>query len=263
VDGTLAGTGTINNAVTVNNGGRIAPGNSVGTLTVSALTLTSGSALTYEFGTSASDFVNVTGNSGLTVNGGAFALYEEGTTNPFTQLGTYELIGYTGDLNGAIANLTVANPASNRGYIFSAANGRILLKIVTPFQAWQQEQFTSQAGDASVSGPLADPNANGFVNLLEYAFKLDPRALTTINRPFIQRDANYVSLTYTKNLAATDVTYTIEQTGDLAASFEAAPVVIEELLPNSPPGTQIIKAKVPHNGVSKLFLELSVDLSGL
>lgn len=66
--GTLAGNGTLSGAVNIASGGRLAPGNSPGTLTVGTLALSSGSQLDYELGQPGipggplNDLVNVTGN---------------------------------------------------------------------------------------------------------------------------------------------------------------------------------------------------------
>lgn len=42
------------------------------------------------------------------------------------------------------------------------------------FAAWQSLVFGADAGNPQISGPDRDPNGNGWVNLLEYAFGMDP-----------------------------------------------------------------------------------------
>lgn len=43
------------------------------------------------------------------------------------------------------------------------------------FSTWQASHFTgTQLGNASISGPGANPDGDGFPNLMEYAFALDP-----------------------------------------------------------------------------------------
>src|SRR5439155_1449082 len=107
VSGTLSGIGTVSQLVTINSGGFLAPGNSVGTLTLASLTLSNGSILNYEFNTGpANDLTNVTTSGGLTLNGGGFNLYDDGTVNTFSTNGAYNLIGYTGTLNGSLGNLS-------------------------------------------------------------------------------------------------------------------------------------------------------------
>jgi autotransporter-associated beta strand protein len=78
--GTLGGTGSISGAVTVKNLGRLAPGNSVGTLTAGSLTIESGAILDYEFGTG-NDLAVSTTSGGLTLNGGGINLYQDATSS--------------------------------------------------------------------------------------------------------------------------------------------------------------------------------------
>jgi len=98
--------------------GHLAPGNSVGTLTMTALTLNSGSLLDFEFNGVANDFLSITGTNSLTLNGGAFNLFVEGTSNPFTTSGTYLLMSYQGTLLSDLSALSV-NGLSAAEYNFS------------------------------------------------------------------------------------------------------------------------------------------------
>jgi autotransporter-associated beta strand protein len=129
--GTLGGSGFISGAVTVNSTGIIAPGNSVGTLTLGSLTLSAGSILNYEFNTTpANDYVNVTNPGGLTINGGGFNLYDEDTANAFSTIGSYNLIGYSGVIGGSGAtSLAVLNPQPGRAYTFGATGSNVTLGI--------------------------------------------------------------------------------------------------------------------------------------
>ena len=149
----LGGDGSVSGAVAIQGGGNLAPGSSVGTITVGSLTLASGSpaaALSYEFNgappTVTNDFANVTG--ALTINGGSVYLYIENTTSPFNQPGSYDLIGY-GTLAGSAVDpvthsvaMSVANPVQGFSYTFSddPARKRIVLTIA---QTPQAPQFTS------------------------------------------------------------------------------------------------------------------------
>jgi hypothetical protein len=45
------------------------------------------------------------------------------------------------------------------------------------FQAWVQERFKDSQAKLEISGPSADPDQDGYANVVEYAFGLDP------NRP--------------------------------------------------------------------------------
>ena len=128
---TLGGTGTFTGSVVINSGAVLAPGTSVGTVQMNALTLAAGSALEVEFNSGGNDFVNVTGNNALTINGGSVRLYAEGTNTAFTTAGSYDLFGYAGTLAGSVANLTMANGVSSRSYTFTndTARRRVVLTI--------------------------------------------------------------------------------------------------------------------------------------
>jgi fibronectin-binding autotransporter adhesin len=117
----LEGKGTVIGNVTVGSGSHLAPGDSVGTLTLSGLSLAAGSILDFEFNsTPLNDFVNVTAANGLTINGGAFSLLQEGTTSPYNTPGTYHLMHYVGALQGnGTAALSVLNPQARTTYAFS------------------------------------------------------------------------------------------------------------------------------------------------
>ncbi|WP_172705841.1 autotransporter-associated beta strand repeat-containing protein, partial [Variovorax paradoxus] len=94
---TLAGSGSIAGAVTIDKGGILAAGNSPGTLTLGALTLAGGSTLNYELGQAGvpggalNDLINVTGNLNLdgTLN---IAQSAGGSFGP----GLYRLMSYGG-----------------------------------------------------------------------------------------------------------------------------------------------------------------------
>ena len=92
---TLAGNGTVIGGVVAANGSHVAPG--IGTLTVGSLNMTSGSIYNYQFNsTPANGLINVSTAGGLTINGGGFNLYNQGSTTPFATPGTYTLLQYSG-----------------------------------------------------------------------------------------------------------------------------------------------------------------------
>lgn len=113
--GTLAGNGTLSGAVNIASGGRLAPGNSPGTLTVGTLILSSGSQLDFELGQPGTpggplnDLVNVTGDLTLagTLNVSAPV---GGSFGP----GLYRLMNYGGGLmNNGLAFGSVPGSAAD------------------------------------------------------------------------------------------------------------------------------------------------------
>jgi hypothetical protein len=130
------------------------------------------------------------------------------------------------------------------------------------FALWEQGYFNAQElGDPAITGESADPDHDGLSNLLEYAFHLDPTQPSSTNLPYTALDPTYLSLIYVKALAATDLTYTIEQSTDLMRWDPVIP--INDILSDDGV-TQLIKAKVPRSNAgsaSELFLRLRVSHS--
>jgi fibronectin-binding autotransporter adhesin len=128
----LSGTGTLAGAVTISSAATLAPGNaSVGSLTLGSLTTSGGSSLIWEFNTSpANDLVVVSSPNGLTINGGTFSFFSEGTSTPFGTVGTYNLMQYSGAVQGSgVGTLAVGNPAAGKNYTFGESGGFVTLTI--------------------------------------------------------------------------------------------------------------------------------------
>jgi fibronectin-binding autotransporter adhesin len=163
--GSLGGTGSLAGAVNVTSGGNLAPGASVGALTVGSLDLDAGSTLDIEFNTTpANDLVTVTSSGGLTIDGGAITLLQEGTANAFTTVGTYNLFAYTGTIGGAgPGSLSVANPQPGFLYNFSASGGFVTLEIQTSgvVRNWVTDGGGSWANSANWDGTF--PNGTGAI----------------------------------------------------------------------------------------------------
>ena len=168
---TLGGTGTLSGVVTVQTGGRIAPGlvtptSAVGMINTASLTLVGGSLLDFEFnGTPSNDKINVTISGGLTINGGAFNLVDEGTATPATlTTGTpYNLIQYTGAISGTgITALSVANPVDGKSYVFGTTAGtpNLVTLTVNDGKSWDSgdvddDNWTSADNWAGDVAPVA------------------------------------------------------------------------------------------------------------
>ena len=102
----------------------------MGTNTVGSLTLDSGSTNVWEFSGTVNDTTVVSSSGGLTINGGTFELYQAGTTTPFTVAGTYNLIQYSGGINGTgISAFSVGNPQTGYTYAFGSSGGYVTLTI--------------------------------------------------------------------------------------------------------------------------------------
>ena len=164
--GTLSGTSLIAGLVTAASGSRISPagGTLPGTIFTAALTLGNGSLLDYELGAS-SDLVAVTVAGGLTINGGAFNVFDPGGASPLLTNGTYTLLDYDIGFTGAITDLSVANSQIGKFYTIGndTTNTRITLTVIdTTISEWTDgaaDTLWTSAGNWS----LGVPNAPGAV----------------------------------------------------------------------------------------------------
>ncbi len=91
------------------------------------------------------------------------------------------------------------------------------LPVAPGYPAWQLGKFTSTAGQA---GTLAgdDPDGDGANNLLEYTLNTNPLIAATGDLPAPSVAGTRATLSFHRNLAATDVTVRVEAIGNIAGS---------------------------------------------
>ena len=119
------------------------------------------------------------------------------------------------------------------------------------------ENWANTKLGSSTASATADPDKDGLNNLLEYAFHTDPNAASVTALPQVGMESGYVTLTYTKLMSATDLSYVVEQSASLSpASWSAAPVT--EVVVATSGVTATIKAKVAITTETQKFLRLSV-----
>ncbi|MCP5556202.1 MAG: PKD domain-containing protein [Verrucomicrobiaceae bacterium] len=130
----------------------------------------------------------------------------------------------------------------------------------TPYEVWQGQNFALTGG---VNDPeaafLLDPDLDGQVNLLEYAFGMSPSAADSLPIEFDQATVGldrFLRMTVPKNSAATDVTFIPEATSDLTnpASWSSDGLIIE-----TDSSTQlIVRDNVPMTGGQRRFMRVRV-----
>lgn len=97
--------------------------------------------------------------------------------------------------------------------------------VTTTFDSWRAQHFTgTELIDPAISGESADPDLDGIVNLLEYAFNLHPRQVSTDQKPKASLGADDFAVVYPKAMAATDVACTVERSTNLVNWTAIQPV---------------------------------------
>jgi autotransporter-associated beta strand protein len=188
--GTLGGTGIIAGPVTVN--GTLAPGSpdtgvGVGTLTVSNnLVVNTGAVLAYELG-AASDKTVVISNLTL---GGTLNISDAGGFGA----GTYTLFTY----GGALTYSGVAIGTAPAGYTYGINTNtptQVNLIVLTPFQQWQIDYFSSTTNPAAA--PDADPDGDGMSNTNEFLAGTNPtNSLSALRIISVLAQSNDVNITW-------------------------------------------------------------------
>ena len=119
------------------------------------------------------------------------------TTASFYQSGTYTFTATITDSGGLSTT--------------SAVNVTVTL---TPLNSWLGQKFGANAGDPAIAGLDADPDGDGLKNLLEYAFNSNPLAGEAAVFPTVGFDGVNVTITYQRNLNASDLTWLVQETTD-------------------------------------------------
>ena len=163
----------------------------------------------------------------------------------------------------AIVTVTVSDGVSS-------TNTNFLVTVTpdTPTTNWKQSQFGGNASNSAVAGDPRDPDQDGIPNLIEYALGTNPNAFTASACSLGTLAINgttYLTLTYTRLKAATDIILTPEASGDLAA-WQSGPDAVIPVIPVIPVSTVdngltetvVVRDAAPIVGNSRRFLHLKV-----
>jgi hypothetical protein len=147
-------------------------------------------------------------------------------------------------------NLALNSPSS--GAALGVQSIAVLTILQPPIDAWKLAYFGTDANNPAIAGDTADPQQDGVVNLLAYAYALNP-LVTNTNSFTGSLAGNQFQLNFPRNLAASDITYNVQSSADLnlwsnlltftAASgwvTNAAGVTVSESTTNGLPPNQYV-----------------------
>ncbi len=151
----------------------------------------------------------------------------------------------------------------------AAGTGYAVLKLTvqTAFTAWQNTYFTAaELNDPTISGPNATPAGDGIANLTKYALGLAPKINGAGGLPKVSLTATggstFLTLTYNKALAASDVSYTVEVSGDLQMWSSGASSTATVSATNNAAGTMqtvVERDLTPTSSAGRRFIRLRVN----
>ena len=272
----LGGTGQITpgagKQIVIADGGVIAPGAGLGTLTINGantttavLVLMPGAQLNYELNSSGP--ANFQSDKITLLNGAANDISFSANTFNFNDLssgalppGAYTLFSaaavnnYSGlavDSNGFVtAGPTIGTGLEGYSANLQVVGANLVLNVApTPYTAWKAKVFSrAERQDTTVSGDLATPAQDGVVNLLKYALNIDPHLSAASALPIITTEtasgATYVTLTYTRVMANTDINYVAEVSPDLLTwNSGSAYTTVENVVTSTDGSMQTVRVR--------------------
>ncbi len=133
---------------------------------------------------------------------------------------------------------------------------------------WANALFEDPA--AATALPLADPDEDGILNLMEYALGLGPLTASVAGLPQVRREAGFdavaaesedggeehIVLTVNRQSSRSDIDYTVEVSSDLANWQSGPPHTVTTI---DTPTVLEVRAAAPIPGSGQRFLRLRVD----
>jgi hypothetical protein len=183
--------------------------NTVATVTVNRMDGTNGAAqvsfATVAGGTAATgaDFTGVSGVLNWT----------NGESAPKTF--TVPVLGNTLVQSNVTVNLALSNP-TNMASALGLQSTAVLTLVEPPIDFWKLFYFGASANNAAIAGDSADPEHDGIVNLLAYAYAFNPTVANT--NPFTASLAGkQFLLHFPRNTSASDLTFIVQASTNLIA----------------------------------------------
>jgi hypothetical protein len=126
---------------------------------------------------------------------------------------TVPVLGNTLVQSNVTLNLALSNP-TNGASALGLQSTAVLTIIEPPIDTWKLAYFGANANDAAIAGDSADPEHDGIVNLLAYAYAFNP--LVSSTNPFTGNLAgNQFQLHFPRNTSASDITFIVQSSVDL------------------------------------------------
>jgi hypothetical protein len=150
-----------------------------------------------------------------------------------------------------------ANVTATSGGISNTSGGAF--SVSTPWNSWLTSAFTAaQAANPAISSPTADPDNDGLSNLLEYAFGTTPTSADpAASRPIFGISGGNLTLTYRRNLAATDLTWQVQQSSDCVHWTAAS---VNETVLGTNGNIQTVQDAVAQGSGGAMFLRLQITI---
>ena len=171
------------------------------------------------------------------------------------------------DALGSYVKFCAPTIANGKVYVSTSASNLVVYGLLTPpYQLWQQANFTpTELADPAISGDTADPDGDGIPNLAEYAFNTNPKTADLSGLPVMGTvnvgGSDYLALSYLQVLFNTDITCTVQVSGDLT-TWNSGPgfTAVVSTVDNGD-GTETITVRdtTPISSATKRFIRVHIS----
>jgi len=153
--------------------------------------------------------------SGTAVAGSDYLTLPAGVTIPTGQASTTLQVVPVGDFLAQGNRSVSVAVAADFALVSDVTQPAVVTIQDKPFDAWRFANFSGpELANASISAEKADPDGDALPNLVEYALGFDPR-IAGISPVTTSQSGGYLTLSSSKNTAATDISWNAEVTADL------------------------------------------------
>lgn len=256
---TLGGTGIIGGILTVESGGTIAPGASIGTFTTLTDAVIAGN-YACEVNGNAADALVVGGNLDLTGATLAIQAVGSGITKS-----SYVIATYTGTRTGEFT----ISPALPSGCLVSYDDTLKQVKLIGTAAPYPYDSFVSVIANPADREPGDDPDADGISNLVEFVLHNgNPVVSAQGILPIVTVDADNIILTFKRSDDAESTTsQSVEISENLSdwTTIPSIPIGPASSLPAvniaQQGGYDDVTVTIPRNGAIKKFVRLRAVLT--
>jgi len=151
--------------------------------------------------------------------------------------------------------LGFTNVAANAGMPFQ-------LSIRNSYAYWKNLHFP--LGEALQSGPAQDPNKDGIINAIAYAFAIDPKTGAERDHlPALKIDNARLLMTYVRPFMVSDVTYLYETSTNCKTWIQAIAKTdyLETVQPDAASNTETVLVELLTTGQRVIFVRVKCQLA--
>ncbi|MBC7517520.1 MAG: glycoside hydrolase family 9 protein, partial [Microbacteriaceae bacterium] len=148
------------------------------------------------------------------------------------------------------SGLLAGNNNTQRSVLIPVYEKGVLLEgteptLVGTYGSWRETVFTAgQRADSAISGIAADPDGDGFANLMEYALGGNPLSPDPGLAPAAVRVGGFLRFDYRRPVAVNDLVYQVQWSDTLTDGAWSSAGVGEEIL-SQISGIRTVRASVP------------------